>query len=152
MKDTDLVPELMEWKKCNDDSFSIEDWIAFQATPELMIGFASILWPEFIEINGGVFLKDGYSEDSFNNWFNHSEGNLISVQSVMNHCHVRDIFQNEKNTKPSIVQVEYLGKLLVDIWGTKLRRDFPHLNVEIELCDFDGEDEVSPSVSFWVQQ
>ena len=87
MKDTDLVPELMEWKECNDDSFSIEDWIAFQATPELMIGFASILWPEFIEINGGVFLKDGYSEDSFNNWLNHSKGNLRSVQSVMNHRH-----------------------------------------------------------------
>lgn len=152
MKDTDLVPELKEWKKRNGDSFSIEEWISFQATPGLMIGFASIFWPKFIEINKGVFLKDGYSEDCFNGWFNQTEGNIGAVQGVMNHRHIGDMFQSEKRCNLSIIQVEYLGRLLVEMWGTKLRKDFPHLNFEIELCDFDGKDVVSPSVSFWVKE
>ena len=147
----DLIPDLKGWKDQNEESFTIADWVLFHATPELMVGFSSIFWPEFIEVDGCVFLKDGYDQDNIDAWAESTKGDMVAVQKVVNHQHIYDLFQNDSVEKLNIQQVKYLSDLLVDMWSAKLKRDFPQLDIDVQVCDFDEEDVIATSVSFWTK-
>lgn len=156
MSDLELVPDLKNWRDVNNSSFSIGDWIGVYATPELMVGFASIFWPEFIVVDGCIFLKDSYCKETFETWMESMNGDLEEVQGVMNHTHIYDLFQGEKGKTLNIQQVSYLSKILLSAWSAKIKQDFPDLSVEVQICDYDENDVensiVGTSVAFWAKQ
>ncbi|MFM2478165.1 hypothetical protein [Celerinatantimonas sp. MCCC 1A17872] len=96
------------------------------------------------------FLADGYSSDSFQSWFERSNHDLYAVQSLLNHRHISDMFLQGSDAKPSRIQLEYIGQLLVEMWSSKLHREFPNLQIHVELLNFDSDDWVSPAITFGV--
>lgn len=65
-------------------------------------------------------------------------GDKTKVEAVLNHVQITDLFLNAPD-EPSDAQVEYLGMLLKDIWLLKLRRDFPHLDIQVDFYWHDRE-------------
>lgn len=155
-KDIDLIPELLDWKKLNGDSFSVEEWGDAHLTPELIIGFSHIYFPKFAKFENGVFFANSIpnlkKQRESGEWKNLD---TIELQYLFNHQHVLDYFvgmMGESYDKISRKQLECVGKILVDIWGMKLRSDFPDLNLHIELQGLDSEGYLEDIVVvFWAK-
>lgn len=151
-KDTDLIPELVDWKKLNGEKFSVEDWGDFHLTPELIIGFTDFFFPKFATFQNGVFFERSISnlqkQQAEGQW---KDLDIIGLQYVYNHQHILDNFMGESYDKVTRQQLECVGKILVDVWGLKLRSDFPNLDIHIELQGLDSEDDLDIMVVFWAE-
>ena len=56
-----LIPEMRDWN--NGAGIDVRSWIGCSGSFELAIGYSTIFWPEFVEIERYV-LRAGFSLDS----------------------------------------------------------------------------------------
>lgn len=92
-----------------------------------------MFWQDFVEHDDCVFCS-GFSESGYLGFMRQVDGDKESVEKVMNHRHIPDYFPNQN---PTNEQVIYFGRLLKEIWQTKLRQDFPTRNVLVEFYEQD---------------
>lgn len=108
-----------------------EDWLnIYGSIPNALI-YSSLFWPEFVEFEGCILRHDA-SPDLFFEWMETLQGNRMAVEGVINHVHIKDLFLNAPEI-PTDEQIDYLGHLLGDMWLLKLRRDYPHFNVQVDF-------------------
>ena len=124
-----ILPELSEWNE--GKGMAPEGWLgAYGSVPSALM-YSSLFWPEFVEFEGCLLWHDA-TPDLFFQWMTTLGGNCTAVEGVMNHVHITDVFLNAPEV-PTDEQVDYLGHLLKDMWSLKLRRDFPHLDVQVDF-------------------
>jgi hypothetical protein len=128
----DLIPELKEWN--NGRSVDPKYYIAAIGNYEHAIAHGRLFWPDFTEHDDCIFFSDSFTEDNYQNWMKSSDNDKDAVQRVMNHQHISDMFPN---IDPEENQIVYLGRLLKEIWQTKLNQEFPEHNFIVELIDDD---------------
>lgn len=101
----------------------------------------SFLWPEFIQINGMVFLKNEYSESQ------NIPEEPIEAECFINHIHILDLFSHNASlpdepfwdyNHPDFQKAWDVGNTLIELWQTKLKRDFPNERFKIYLTKFDN--------------
>lgn len=103
----------------------------------LVTQLARVFWPEFV-LHGGFLLRSGFDQRSLEGFLKQCDGDRQSVEAVMNHAHVDDMILGlfGAGEDHSIHLVDRLGRMLQDMWTTKLRRDFPDLSIAVT---FDGD-------------
>jgi hypothetical protein len=140
-----LVPELSTW---NDGAgIDIDSWLACIGTYEHAVAYGRLFWPEFTLHEDCVFFA-GFSVDSFRGFMEQTAGNKKAVEAVMNHRHILDLFPNV-TPEPSLALVVHLGRLLKEIWASKLRRDFPTRNVVVSFPEDGNADLVDFEITFF---
>ena len=140
----DLISELSEWN--NGAGVSPETWIESVGTYELAIGYSLIFWPKF-ELFEGYVLREGFSKASLRGFEDSTSGDRAAVEAVMNHVHMVDIHCNEPS--PTEGQLRYLGRVLKQIYETKLKSDFPEFKVAVSFNDEPGLDLLDYELTFW---
>ena len=140
---TRLIPELPKW----NDGAGIEPqaWIECVGNYELATGYSLIFWPEFVRFERYV-LRAGFSVESLRGFEDMTKGNRVAVEAVMNHVHISDIHCNVEPTEP---QLRYLGRVLKQIYETKLRCDFPDTSFEVSFNDEPGLYPEDYELTFW---
>jgi hypothetical protein len=88
--DSGLLPDYANWLSVNPGS-DISDCVRPELKAEHFFAVASILTPAIIEYQGCLFLQDCFDLPRYRSWVKQTNGNLTSVESVMNHRHVRNI-------------------------------------------------------------
>lgn len=78
----------------------------------------------------------------------HTRGNKRSVEAVMNHQHILDLFPNEK-VQPSRDVLVYLGNLLKSMWSAKLAKDFPEREIVVDFSEEPHEDLLDYQITFY---
>ena len=136
-----LIPDLSKWRKFNGNDFSIEDWIAGEGNIRLTIAYSFLFWPEFIEYDGCVILKNHFSIENFENWKTAEYvENYAQIESVLNHIHLLDLFgTDEKRDEINYEQILFLGKKLCEIYSAKLKVDFPEKEF---IFNFNGDEKL----------
>lgn len=131
-----LIPELSRW---NDGAgIDLETWVACLGRFDHAICYAAIFWPDFV-VHDDCILFDPVDVENFNDWMTHCKGNRTAVESVVNHRHIVDLFDNK--FEPTKEVVRHIGRLLKDMWSCKLARDFPGRSVKVEISEpQDSED------------
>ena len=124
-----LIPELRKWNE--GKGIDVESWIYCVGNYEHAIGYLSIFWPKFTFYEGCVFFH-GFSVESYDGFMEQTAGNKKSVESAMNHRHILDFFQNVES-EPTEQQIIYLGRILQEVWQSKLDRDFPDLKIIVSF-------------------
>lgn len=143
----ELIPELENWN--NGDGINVESWIQCVGDYEHAIGYAELFWPTF-EIYDGCVFSAGFDKTTYEAWMKSTEGNKTSVQVVMNHLHILDLFPNVE-TDPSGKQVVHLGRKLKEIWEAKLRLDFPDYNIVVSFPEEEYDDLLDYEITFFIQ-
>jgi hypothetical protein len=98
-----------------------------------------ILWPEFIEINGTILIKEFYQNSSWP-----SEDDSIGIESLINHLHILDLFKHNadlggKDDKFYDDQHKHfkiaikIGHIIAKSWTSKLKEDFPDYKFRVYL-------------------
>ena len=105
---------------------------------------ASLLWPEVIQHEGGLFLANGFTLPSFEAWSRQTAGNLTAIERVMNHRHVRDLLRSLDNAPwPVLVGA---GALFRDSWEARLKQLYPQIPTQVAVLYTDYDVEVTFSI------
>jgi hypothetical protein len=142
-----LIPELQAWK-VKGKTVDVQRWIATVGSFEHLIAYATILWPQFVEHDDCVFRANTFNPDNYSSWMSSLNGNRKRVEAMMNHLHILDIFVNA-NRPPSQSMVLYVGRMLKDMWQTKLNRDFPAKQITVSFPEDYSEDLSQYEISFF---
>jgi hypothetical protein len=139
----ELIPELPRWN--NGSGIDVEDWIGCIGNFEHLIGYVELIWPRFVE-HEGCILHEGFSVEGFRGFMEQARGDKRSVEAVMNHLHIADLFSTGR---PTEAQVIHVGHRLKEIWSAKLTRDFPDRNVEVSFTEGPFEDVVDYEITWY---
>jgi hypothetical protein len=133
-----LILELPDWN--NGAGIDVTSWIGCVGDYEKAIGYSTIFWPEFVEIDGYVLRASaGVNRESLHRWKDGCGGNRKEIEALGNHLHLRDIqYWGCPGATPE--RLSYLGKILKEIYECKLKRDFPDRAFVVELTEGDAED------------
>jgi hypothetical protein len=147
---TELVPELNAWN--DGKGIDIDTWISCEGDHKHLIGYARILWPQFIEHEDCIFLGDEIQVKNYQEWLAHTQGDKARVEKVMNHRHIVDLFSRSHHEPPTREAVLYLGRLMKEIWQTKLTRDFPNRRIAVIFLETGVEDILDYQITFFQER
>lgn len=117
---TQLIPELNEWN--NDKGIDVGSWIGCVGDFQKAIGYSTIFWPDFVEVEGCI-VREGVSRENVIEWIaKYTEPSR--AEETINHLHL-DGLQYMGCEDISSERLSYLGRILKDIYACKLKRDFP---------------------------
>jgi hypothetical protein len=142
----DLVPETQKWNE--GSGVDLKSWLWRVGSFEHAIGYGKLFWPEFTEFDDCVFFTEGFSAECYYTYMRQAGGNKQAVEEVMNHRHILDLFSPPER-QPTREQIVYLGRLLKEMWTTKLHRDFPTRRILISFSDEPCGDLVDYIITFF---
>jgi hypothetical protein len=80
-----------------------------------------------------------------------NNGDKRTVETMSNHHHIAAIFLSAE-PEPNREMILYAGRLLKDIWQTKLNRDFPQRQITVSFPENHEEDLMNYEVSFFQER
>jgi len=117
---------------------------------EHLVAYAQVLWPDFVEHDDCV-LHAGFTDDIYKGFMAQTKGDKTSVEAVINHRHVLDLFCSA-DPKPTREMILYVGRLLTDTWQAKLNRDFPGRKIRVSFPEAYCEDLLQYEVTFFQER
>ncbi len=144
-----LIPELKRWN--NGAGIDIDSWIGCVGNYEQLIGYAHLLWPDFIEHDDCIFFADGFTEENYHAFMDRTQGNKQAVETVMNHQHIMALFCSAE-PRPSREMILYVGRLLKEVWQAKLNRDFPNRKITVSFPENYEDDLMNYEVSLFQER
>lgn len=142
---SDLIPETRAWN--DGKGIDANSWLSCVGSFAHAIAYGELFWPDFVEHDGCIFFA-GFSEASYHGFLEQTKGNKKAVEGVMNHRHVLDLFPSDY-ANATRDQIVYLGRLLREMWETKLRRDFPQKTFVVSFAGDAAEDLLGYEVTFF---
>jgi hypothetical protein len=145
-----LIPELKTWN--SGKGVDIATWISCEGDHKHLIGYAQILWPHFVEHDGCIFLGESIDEDNYRAWLAQTKGDKKRVEAVINHRHIVDLFSRSQHDPPTQDVVLYIGRLIKEIWQTKLSHDFPGREITVTFPDDALKDILEYEITFFQER
>lgn len=142
-----LLPQYSEWQRLQKEPFTLWNYIDARSDVELAAAFSKLFYPDFVEIDGQIFLAEQYSENALDQWRQYFDGDKQKVEQMINHVHIIDLFNNNASDvyKPELY--EYLGKVLTVCWNHALQDMFPTKQFVMEYTTDDQE--YGPTITFY---
>lgn len=141
-----LPKKLMDWgEKCSPplENPHIAQ-INWERTPIEIMSVGRFLLPDFVEYEGGIFLKTRFKEKRVSEWLE-KLNDVSEVEKIINHTHIYDVFLYAKDaTDEEYLQV---AKLLQRSWTIALATVFPNKMFDVTLHNSDQD--YGPIVSFY---
>lgn len=138
MKRYELVPELREWDAHNGGEESPEGWVSCMGTFSLAAAYASLFWPQFVEVRGMVF-REGVTASDVDSWLTNTNHEAKVVEATINHLHILDIQHPGIWSEATETQLQFLGRTLRASWAAKLELDFPGRKFAVEFIEGSSE-------------
>jgi hypothetical protein len=154
--DTTILPIYQEYVKLNP-GLTLWNYLGMRADYDLAAAFTSLFWPDFIEVDGCILLNESHSPANFEQWKEHFQGDRRSIEQMLNHTHMYDLFMNSETVlnRPtdslySPALYEYLAQTLVVCWKHALQETFPDKKFAFSYAT--DPDEYGPTISFWQEE
>jgi hypothetical protein len=135
-----------QWGK--KDQVDIYSYISCMCNPEHSLLFCRILFPDFIVVDGAVFLDFKYDDNIFNVWLERLGGDLCATEKMMNLTHVYDIFSGgDIRISDSDSVFEPISSAIAFSWRLVLRNKFP----DKVFCvrESNSDQEYGPTITFY---
>jgi hypothetical protein len=142
-----LIPELETYFR--DHPVDLEAWLSSFGRFDHGIAYAALFWPDFIEVDGCILLGTTVPE-TYKDWKAEYPDDPSRIEAVLNHRHVFDLFSGSE--QPSSELVRQLGRILKDMWSTKLRRDFPDREFVVSFPEEFDVDIDNPEITFYTKR
>jgi hypothetical protein len=141
---SDLPDYQANWASWAD----MELFVAQKLSPDLAIGFTSLLFPEFHLFDDCVFRSDVTSVQAIiEQWKTATKGNLAAVERVCNHVHIVEDNRFPFTWKLNDQNLEFFATVLKLSWKTSLELQFPDRTFIVDLNhDSDAKDYI---ITFW---
>lgn len=131
------LPRLAEWAKA-DPQFTPLTWLHAEADIEMAVAFTALFWPELVEHDGGIFLRESFDPEVHAQWKEKLGEDAPAIERVMNHRHVADLLPGADHV--GFANLQHLGHVLAATWRTRLADAFPERQFDVIYSE-DPEDE-----------
>ncbi len=131
------------WQKANSPQpYSLFDYVygagrSANIPADLFIAFAKLVWPDFVEIDGRIFLAEQYSKTKHEELLKNGSSTQ-EAQYWMNVFSVDGLFLEIAGDTPE--HWEAFAAILRDSWEAKLRRDYPSRKFEVRVLRDENDD------------
>lgn len=142
----DKLRDYQEWKKVNDDDFSLWDYLFGVANIEIALAFTKLFWPDFVEHEEGIFLAEVFNPEIYDRWKETLGNNPRAIEQAMNHIHIDDLLPGSENMDRE--NLFYLGKKLADMWSSRLEKLYPERIFKVS-CQRDDDIDETVVVTFY---
>lgn len=95
---------------------------------------AELFTPAFVEVRGCVLLRHRFSERNFLTWWDKLDGDVIQIESVLNHTHLWDLMPEPTDDADEGI-LDWIGERLAEAWLDRVSRLFPQRRFYCELVD-----------------
>ena len=107
-----LISELSDfnaWKARSPEKnkFTLLDYVACVATPDLMVGFSELFFPKLITHDGEYFIASRFSLEAYSLW-RAKPTPIRDTQIVMNHIHIGTLVQNQKVSNEMAIELAHI--------------------------------------------
>lgn len=143
--DQTLLPDYSALREEVKGEFSLANYIELRGNHELTAAMAQLFWPDFVVWRGCVLRKDAFHAESFDTWWQHTNGDTTTIERVINLVHVHDLHGDNSILDRDVYQ--YIGESLAAMWGARVRELFPDRKFVAEYVETaeDGA-EAAPTV------
>jgi hypothetical protein len=139
------LKDLARWRAANGDQYSLLDYLYGNANLELATAFTALFWPDTVEHEQGVFLKDRFSVSRFSEWSAACAGDMHDVQVSMNRIVLHDLMPGVEDMSDG--NLGYLQSTVAGMWDARLHRLHPLREFSVYCFEVD----LGPALSFAVQ-
>ena len=127
-----LIPEYVEWKSVNKETFNWWSFVNMKADLQTALGFAKFFYPDIIEFDGCFLLKDKFSLSLYKDWKEDCNGKKEDIEKMMNLYEVKDFFHiNTKDDGNFEAEINALGDVLKLFWSMSFKKRYPNRNIEV---------------------
>jgi hypothetical protein len=130
-----LAAHLAQWNAGKGIAPAV--WITLTGHFYEFVGFSRLIWPEFVELDGRVFLADFLDVPRLHSMLSGGTSQR-DAQAFMNALDVSGIF-GESQADMSNGDVRTIAALLQETWSAKLALNFPGRSVRVLIDDNLGE-------------
>ncbi len=138
------LPQIQAW---TDDlgEFDLRNFLLSAVSVAEASAVVSLLNPTFIEYRGCVLLESAFTPAPVDSWFEHFDGNLTSVESMVNHVHLWDSFNPQSPEEHQALTT--MARYMATTWHHAAQAQFP---ARIFTTDFsDDPDDYGPTVTLY---
>lgn len=144
------LPDYTHWVSLNSDKhFGMSDYIygiftSKSLAPDIFVAFLNLFWPEFIEKDDYVFIKDIYSEEKYVELIDENTEPKL-VEYWMNIFEVDSFFTESEDFSSNSEFFEfckYIGDKLNETWSAKLKTEYPQKIFNVECITDAAKNEV----------
>lgn len=153
--DKSLLPFYQEWKTNQDPEPRAEgvlDYLYFESDHEMAAAFSKLFWPDFVEVEGCVFLAERFPKLSMSaeEFSRKMQENPRSIEFTVNYLNIPYIFFNDGRNNLEFFSPElfvYMAQVLLVCWKHALQEAFPDRKFEF-WYEIEHETDC-PKISFW---
>ncbi|EFE3929245.1 hypothetical protein JOW62_27880 [Escherichia coli] len=132
-----------QWSDKSLLDFSV--YISEEIHPEDFLISSRLFFPDFIEVNDCVFLSGRYVESNYNDWMEKLKSKS-SVESILNHVNIYDIFSGKGEEVPDSIFIQ-IANVLKFSWEVSLAKCFLNKRFVVEASFSDME--YGPTLTFY---
>lgn len=88
-------------------------------------------------------MKERFDNDNYEEWKVALEDNSQSIEKIINHWHMEDLFQSLEGVSDN--NLLYLGQVIAEMWQARLNQVYPDRHFRVECSQGDCE----TVVTFW---
>jgi hypothetical protein len=136
MLEQDLINRLSTlYAEEEPTNFNALDYVYAFGSPLQALMYSKLFWPEFIEIEDMVFLKDRIEDDrsAVLKVLEQYEGNRPKTEQDFNLLEIPSNIFGKKMGETTEEEDRYLAEILVEMWQCRLRMLFPNRSFKVEL-------------------
>lgn len=126
-----LIPELKDWN--NGSGIDPESWVGCVGNFKLASAYSLIFWPSFTEMDGMVF-RGEIDRATLESWKGNCSRDPKSMEATVNHIHILDL-HHAGCPDASVERIVFLGKVLKEIYSTKLAVEFPQKSFIVDFYE-----------------
>lgn len=140
MNDRHLIRRLRELHPDLDTTnFDVLDFVAAFGSPLEALMYSRLFWPEFIEIEGMIFLKESmeYEDDRqrLADALERYGGNRTQTEQSFNLVEVPSTLFTRHKGDTTEVEDQWLAQRLVQMWLAGLRHSYPDRDLVVKVLD-----------------
>jgi hypothetical protein len=133
-----------EYRRLNNGRPRLWSIIENDADGTQLAAYASLFWPDFVEVRGCVLLAERYYEEAFLDTWEHLRGDRKRIELLLNHLHVGGLCaQKERDLDPRVETM--VAEALTNSWRCALAHRFSDRTFEVLMTEatVDAEAEVT---------
>jgi len=138
MIEQDLIKRLSSlYTEQDTTNFNVLDYVYAFGSPLQALMYSKLFWPEFIEIEDMVFLKDRMEDEDDRRAvlkvLEQHEGNRSKTEQAFNLFEIPQDMFGKKMGETTEEEDRYLAEILVEMWQCRLQMLFPNRSFKVML-------------------
>lgn len=131
--DSRALPEFKRWHQHWDFKPDLLSYIQSEVSITSTILISELMFPDLVIVRDCLLLSMKYDSSNFEEWWEKTGGEPQSVEGVLNHVHMWDLFDPVDEIEER--GLEALAHRIAQSWKLHAEHEFPNRAITVDVTD-----------------